>query len=235
MRQHTYSYKFLVLLLFACAATAQSRAPYYIAPAEVALDKVLAPPPAANTQAYKDDLQVVLDLQRSRSAAEVKDAQADAELSPFRFADVLGPQFNAEKVPFTVQFLRQALTDVGLSSGAAKAHFNRPRPYVASSEVLSVLGKPLNSPSYPSGHAMYGHSIGILLSIMVPEKSAELFERATRYGRNRVVGGVHYPTDVDAGRTAAAVVVNAMLHNQKFLADFERSRTEVRNALGLKN
>jgi acid phosphatase (class A) len=231
MRQ--YAYRLVFLLLLATATVAQAREPFYVGAAEFSLDRVLAPPPAADSQAQRDDLQAVLDLQHSRSDADIKDAQADAELSIFRFADVLGPEFRLDKLPFTAKFLRQALTDAGESSGAAKARFSRPRPYQASTEVSPVLPKPGNA-SYPSGHSTFGYTTGILLAIMVPEKSAELFDRAARYGRNRIVGGVHYPTDVEAGRICAAVVISAFLRNPKFQADLEQSRIEVRQALGLK-
>jgi acid phosphatase (class A) len=241
--------KFLLLFFIACTAAAQapaiqppetapraapSRQPFYLAPAEIAFEKILAPPPISPSQAYKDDLQAVLDLQRSRTDAEAQDARADAETSPFRFADVLGPEFRADKLPLTAKFLRQAASDAGRSTGAVKDHFNRLRPYAASSEVHPILEKIGASGSYPSGHSTYGHTLGILLSLMVPEKSSELFDRATRYGRNRTVAGMHYPTDVEAGRICAAVVVNALLHNEKFLADLEQSRAELRQALGYK-
>lgn len=249
----TSLWKFLLLFCFACSAAcaqvpqvaskpaaealppraAPSRPPYYISASAVALEKILAPPPAPPSQAYQDDLQAVLDLQRSRTEADIKESQADAELSPFRFADVLGPEFRADKLPFTTKFLRRVLSDASPCIGAAKNRFDRPRPFTASTEVIPVADKP-GGDSYPSGHALYGHVVGTLLALMVPEKSAELFARGARYARNRVVGGVHYPTDIEAGRIAAAVVLNAMLHDEKFLADLEQSRLEVREVLGYK-
>ena len=247
MRKPTH--KFLLLFFLAGPAVAQmpatappetpprmapTRQSFYLAPSAIAFEKILAPPPAAPSRAYTDDLQVILDLQRSRTDAEAKAAMADAEISPFRFADVLGPEFRADKLPLTVQFLRQATSDAVRSAGAAKDHFNRLRPYAASTEVRPILEKTGSSGSYPSGHSTYGHTLGIILALMVPEKSSELFDRAARYGRSRIVAGMHYPTDVDAGRICAAVVVNALLHNAEFLADFERSRAEVRQALGYK-
>jgi hypothetical protein len=35
---------------------------------------------------------------------------------------------------------------------------------------------------------------------MVPEKASAIFDRAALYANNRAVAGVHYPTDVEAGR-----------------------------------
>jgi acid phosphatase (class A) len=229
----------VVLLALVAAAQAQTqtqarRGPYYVVPTQVALDRILPPPPAPDSKEQKQDLEAMLKIQSKRSKAEVQEATADVQVSVFRFADVLGPQFNAEKLPFTAQFFRRIFSDAGQASSAAKDHFNRPRPYAASSKVNPAIDKPpLTSASYPSGHAMVGYSGGIVLAIIVPEKSRELFARAERYARNRVVGGVHYPTDVESGRIAASIVVNAMLQNQQFLADLEQAKAEVRTALGL--
>jgi acid phosphatase (class A) len=67
---------------------------------------------------------------------------------------------------------------------------------------------------------------------MVPEKSAELFARGVKFGENRAIGGVHYESDVAAGRISAAVIANAMFHNQTFMEDFKKAKAELRAYLG---
>ena len=46
----------------------------------------------------------------------------------------------------------------------------------------------------------------ILLAAMVPEKRAEIFARGWEYGENRLVAGVHFPSDIESGRIAATAV-----------------------------
>jgi acid phosphatase (class A) len=87
--------------------------------------------------------------------------------------------------------------------------------------------------SYPSNHSTFAYEAGILLAVMVPEKAAAIFERAADFAHNRVIAGVHFPADIEAGRISASVIDNALLHNAHFLADFERAKSEVRAALGL--
>ena len=211
----------------------QSSEPFYVVPADTAVDKIIAPPPAPGSAQYEADLQTLLDLQRTRSDAEIKDAQADAQLTVFRFADVLGPEFRAEKLPITTKFLRQIGTDVGRAAGLGKESFHRPRPYVSNPQIMPIIEKP-GGDSYPSGHAAYGYVNGILLAMMVPEKAPELFARAVRYGRNRNIAGVHYPSDVEAGRTVASIVVALALRNPQFVTDLAESKAELRGVLGLK-
>ena len=87
--------------------------------------------------------------------------------------------------------------------------------------------------SYPSGHSAFGMSCAILLAAMVPEQRDALFVRGRDYGLARLIVGAHYPSDVEAGRVAAALAVAAMQQNAAFRRDFETARVELRSALGL--
>jgi acid phosphatase (class A) len=80
---------------------------------------------------------------------------------------------------------------------------------------------------------MYGCMTGVLLGVMVPERRSELLARSRAYARNRVVGGVHYPTDVEAGCTAGKIVAALLLQAPAFQADFAGAREETRRALAL--
>ena len=213
-------------------STASAAQDYYINPSSVDLVHILAPPPAPDSAAGKADLQAVLDAQRTRTPAEIASAQADAQLTIFRFADVIGPGFKSEKLPFTTKFFERISSDEMQALGAAKAYFNRPRPFVADPKVKPVVRQPANA-SYPSGHAIFAYVDAIILADMLPQKAAAIFDRAGSYAHNRVVAGVHYPSDVEAGRISGSVIDNVLLHDAHFMADYDKARTELRHSLGL--
>jgi acid phosphatase (class A) len=194
------------------------------------LTRYLAPPPAAGSAADRRDIAEVLAVQAARTEAEATAAQADQAPSVFRFADVLGPWFTAERLPLTDALAARACREASGATAAAKAYWRRPRPYVASDEVKPVISHTTQG-SYPSGHATCGQLWAIVLAELVPEQRAALFERGHRYGWNRVIGGVHYPSDVEAGRTAAAVIAAALFANPAFQADLAATRAELRTAL----
>ena len=75
--------------------------------------------------------------------------------------------------------------------------------------------------------------MAIILADMVPERRTALFERGWELGEARVISGVHFPTDVAAGRTLAAVVVSLMQQDRRYSADFSAARRELRSVLGL--
>ena len=83
------------------------------------------------------------------------------------------------------------------------------------------------------GHATRGYLAAIILSNMLPEKSESLFARGREYGQNRVLAGVHFPSDIEAGRLAATAMVGAFMQNEKFMKDFAEAKAELRSVLGL--
>ena len=212
--------------------TAAAASTYYIDPSQVDLVHILAPPPAPDSNEGKADLAAVLAAQSARTDAEAMSAKADAEESVFRFGDVTGSEFRAENLPFTTIFFKNVHADDEQAVAMAKSHFDRPRPFVADQEVKPIVRQPPNA-SYPSGHATFAYVNAILLADMVPEKTAKIFERAAIFAHNRVVAGVHYPTDIEAGKIAGSVIDNVLLHEVRFVTDFEKARLEVRHALNL--
>lgn len=214
------------------ASEAQAKETYYLNLAHVDLVHVLAPPPAPDTPAAKADLQAVLAAVASRTDAEIKHVQADDKRVVFRFADVMGPAFSADKLPFAAQFFQHVYNDGNIATVAAKDYFKRQRPFVVDPDIkIIVVEKP--DFSYPSNHSTFAYEAAILLAGMVPEKAAALFDRAADYGHNRIVAGVHFPTDIEAGRITGSIIDNELLHTARFLADFERAKSEVRTALRL--
>jgi|ERR1019366_2974855 acid phosphatase (class A) len=215
-----------------CMDPSQAEPDYYIHPSDVDLVHILAPPPSIDSPEEKMDLREVLNQQRVRTEAEVKSAQDDACLSIFRFGDVMGPGFKPENLPFTTPFFQHVFSDDMHAVATAKAYFSRPRPFVADEAVKPVVKQGATA-AYPSGHATFAYTAAILLADMVPEKASAIFDRAAVYANYRVVGGVHYPTDVEAGRISGSAIDNVLLHDPRFLGDLARARAEVRHAIGL--
>ena len=203
----------------------------YFDPAQVDLVDILAPPPPPQSPEGKAELDAVLEMQRTRTDADVKRAQADNELSVFRYADVMGDGFSPQNLPFATAFFNDVWTDGALVVNPARGYFNRPRPVVVDKQVKPVVSA--EGGSYPSGTASFAYMAAIILAKMVPEKAPAIFARAADWGHNRVASGVHYPGDVEAGRISGSLVDNALLHDATFMADFAKAKAEVRRAIGL--
>ena len=229
--QKRFGALFIFLLLLTGPAWAYDAS--YISLNQVNLAKLLAPPPAPQSDEQKLDLMAVLQAQKDRTAPQSERAVADNDLSVFRIAgDMLGPNFTPARVPKTAAFFDRIWKDYRNIILATKDVWDRPRPFKVSTDVKPI-GKLENNGSYPSGHATRGYLAAIILSNMLPEKREGLFARAREYGQNRVLAGDHFPSDIEAGRIAATAMAVAFMQNEKFLKDFAEAKAELRSELGL--
>jgi acid phosphatase (class A) len=171
-------------------------------------------------------------VQKARTKVQAERALADATAGTFGFADVLGPNFNAQRLPGLAAFFDKIRGDANVAFSAGKTTWSRQRPYEVSQDVDPVGDRPKSS-SYPSGNSTNGYLAAIMLANMVPEKSAALFARGREFGDERVILGVHFPSDVEAGRLAATALAAALMQEPAFLKDFAAAKAELRQVLGL--
>ena len=170
--------------------------------------------------------------QKAASAERIALANRDTEETVYAmFASVLGAEFKAENLPvFTAMFVRMGDTEDAVID-PVKAYFGRIRPFLNNPEIKPLV-KPSKSGSYPSGHTSRSTMMAAVLSSMLPEKRAAIYERANDYALSRVIGGMHYPNDLDAGRRAGTAMAATLLASPTFKTDFEAAKAEVRKALG---
>ena len=226
----------LILIASGGALRAETNAPFGAAPyfdsKTVDLTQLLPPPPAVDSPETRAELGELLVVQLNRTPEMVARAQADAVEEVWRFADVIGPNFTAEALPKTAAlFARLVATDNAVTD-PAKLTFARKRPF-ALSDLIHPLLKPSTSGSWPSSHASLGTLMGIVLSDMLPEKRTVIMDRAWAYAENRVVAGMHFPSDVEMGRVTGTVIAAVALRDPAFSTDYLAARKELRAALGL--
>jgi len=132
----------------------------------------------------------------------------------------------------TLMPLERSLASTRLRSAPAPAPAVPQPP--ADSPCTAPVADTSYSPSYPSGHATVGAMMAILLAQMVPERRDALFALGWEYGDARVISGVHYPSDVEAGRILGTMLVGVMQEDRRFRADFAAARRELRAVLQMK-
>jgi acid phosphatase (class A) len=206
--------------------------PAFLTTADVDLIKLLPPPPAIGSAAHKRDLAELEKLQAQRTKARVAQALADQEETVWRFLDGMDKPIDKTKIPLASKMFRTVYETMTAITTPAKDAFKRLRPPYVDAKLKPVV-KLTKSYSHPSNHATYGAAVSLILAEMIPEWRAKIMERGRDFGISRMVGGVHYPTDVEAGRVAGTLIANALFHNAQFKAAFEPAKAELRAALGL--
>lgn len=204
-------------------------------PAELHLDDIIAPPPPEDSAAVKAELAELHRIEQTRTKAEVAAAQADEKQEDmFAFHTVLGEQFNAANLPLTAALSAEIHDEENAATSALKSEFRRPRPYQFDRTLHPVCGTTSQPNSYPSGHSTTGYLEAFALAEMVPEKRQEILDRAADFAHNRMVCGVHYPSDLAAGQETAYALFGALMATPEFRSQLAAARVEVRGELGLK-
>ncbi|TXM65319.1 phosphatase PAP2 family protein [Methylobacterium sp. WL12] len=217
---------FAVFLCLALPAAADTLHSSYVDPAAMALQRVLPPPPAAGSEPAKADMQAVEAAVGARSSEDERRITANLPCTLDRFSGVLGPSYTAATMPVTAGLIERVFQDGELTVLAAKATIARPRPYTLKPD-LATFGHRSASTSYPSGHATFGYLAATVLSHLVPDKRQALFAFASSYGANRMIAGTHFPSDLEAGKIAAAVIAEGLFRDSRFQRDLARAAAEI--------
>lgn len=195
---------------------------------------LLPPPPAMGTTARAQDEDI------SKRSFTLRDTQrwllatSDADLKFPHAADTFSCALNAPiteaDTPHLYRLLRRTLTDVGLSTYAAKNHYQRTRPFLWNNEPICTPNDRaflVKDGSYPSGHTAIGWGWALILSEISPGETDAILARGLAFGESRNVCNAHWHSDVVQGRVIAAGAVARLHADPAFLADLESARAEL--------
>ncbi|WP_082483800.1 phosphatase PAP2 family protein [Methylobacterium sp. Leaf87] len=145
------------------------------------------------------------------------------------FACVIGQRIDQARAPALMTLLERSRLDIARATRGPKEHYRRIRPFVGNDAEICVVrsAEIANAFSFPSSHATQGWTYASIMAALMPEKATQFFVRARSYGESRVVCGLHWMSDVQAGRTAGSIVFAALQGDAGFRADLERARAEI--------
>ncbi len=195
---------------------------------------LLPPPPAEGSAALALDGEVSRQNLALRGTPRWELAIEDANLAfPMvagTFSCALGTPITEQDTPHLYMLLRRTLADAGLSTYAAKNHYQRTRPFI-------VNGEPICTPdeeeglrkdgSYPSGHTAIGWAWALILTGIAPEQADAILARGRAFGESRLVCNVHWHSDVVEGRFMGAATVARLQADPEFQAAVEAAKGEL--------
>jgi acid phosphatase (class A) len=205
----------------------------YLSGHEVDFRGVLPGPPVVDSLWDRAD-QGLVEAYQSVDATRFQMADLDQnELYP-RFAEAFGRPIDKKTSPVLVALLNRAIEDVDSTASDAKDYFHRPRPFqrlqlqrvCEKSQAQKPEDQPTHGTSYPSGHSTHGWTVAMILARVAPERSAALMARAQLYQESRLVCGMHFPSDVEAGHEVAIAVVSHLDAAPEFQNDLAKARKE---------
>ncbi|WP_249110233.1 acid phosphatase [Neokomagataea anthophila] len=222
------------LLLAGTAVTGVAMAAPQPLPDSAAPDAriVLPPPPVPGSAAQQDDDRVFHATRALKGTARWELATRDADLNPAHlvadFSCAVGHTLDLSKAPHLQAVLARLAPATMHRTSEVKDMWHRTRPFVGTGLPIctSPEGLGLHS-SYPSGHTTAGFGMALLLARLMPEHATAILQRGRVFGESRVVCGVHWKSDVQAGYLNASTEMDTLLSNPALQDDLAGAKDEL--------
>jgi hypothetical protein len=209
----------------------------YLNPTDSHLDAWLPATPSNDSVAEAADVDAFFAKRQLIGSQRGDEASLDDVYYPEDVAPRFSQAFGKPLTKSSADKLLQLMSNVGLDEEQflapvkkSVANGGRHRPFV---EYPGRPGCPItyttlkDSGSYPSGHAMLGWLWASILAEISPDRADALFAKAIAFGESRVVCGFHYPSDIQAGRLAAAALLERLHTNPDFMAQLQAAREQI--------
>lgn len=217
------------LALALCASQSKATEPWPLPPDSYFLERI-APPPAPDSRADLADREASVSLQKKATPDEIARAESFVKSDVFDFADVVGPNFTPSNFPQTAAFFDRLRATADRPKNFIKDHYARPRPYLAHPDAIKQLITPDTGYSYPSGHGTRSWLYARVLGELDPSHSKQYLERADAIGQSRVLGGMHYLSDIAASHTLADSLFASLMAEPAFRSQLETLRSQEWNS-----
>jgi acid phosphatase (class A) len=224
---HLLSWVLAFFLLLPLRLAAVSEAPY-LAPNHPDGITLLAPPPVADSAEQAADLATVRTVFQARTEEDKARALKTSSLAFSLFQPAIGPVFAPGNLPKTEALLLKVKNEVGGIIESPKNHWKRPRPYIVDASLSA--GYTEASFSYPSGHSARGTLYALLLADLFPSHKEPILAIGRGIGWDRVLIGMHFPTDVQAGRVLGQAIANELFASPSFQHDLSEAKAEIEAA-----
>ena len=181
---------------------------WMMTPADVVAERPPAPP-STGSQQMRDEVAEVKRTVDHLTHAQLAIAQkwndgAGTYSPPGHWNDVAieyvrDAKMSEVRAARAFALLNMAMHDAGVGCWEAKFHYFNPRPSQMDQSIKTAIGLP-NFPSYTSGHSTFSAAAASVLSYLFPNGATSFAEMRDEAGISRLYGGIHYRSDITAGK-----------------------------------
>ena len=177
------------------------------------------PPPAFQSAAFEEALAEVRAIAATRTAQQDSVAKYWAMGTGSLIAGfwnstaaalIERERLDELEAAHTLALMNTAAMDGLIACADAKFTYWLLRPSQADPSISLAIGLP-NFPAYPSNHACFSGAAAYVLGALFPGDAPSLAEMAYEAGISRILGGIHYRFDSDAGLEIAESVTGRAL------------------------
>lgn len=210
----TYFFVLFTLLTSTVFAQPLELEVHILTPKEI--KKTIGSYPKKGSVEETKDYQVLLDYQAKRTLNDCLLAEKDSDTSLNTLFGGENGILSKDEVAKLSAFVVKVYANAGVNSYIAKHIYKRPRPYEVNKLIKPCIGLE-KSYAYPSGHTLMARLFARILSKVFPERMEKFLARSGEYSLNRIIGGVHHPSDVEASFKLADLLAENMMDNEEFI------------------
>ena len=195
----------------------------------------LPPPPEEGTPQFEyDEAQYrwgKTQREGARGLRAIREVTTNVDSMAAMFSGAFGRKLSRETTPKTLRLLDRSIRTFRLSANGPKTTYMRLRPYVFYREgtlIPDAEEGSRRSGSYPSGHAVRGWGMALVLAELNPERQDTLLKAGYEWGQSRVIAGYHWQSDVDASKLLASATYARMQASEAYAADVAAAREELK-------
>jgi acid phosphatase (class A) len=195
---------------------------------------LLPAPPADPSAAFAADQDAFIKtrslINTPRWTQAIKDAHLDFPAAPQSFSCAFNAPITQDALPNLYMLMHRSWTDAIVATLAAKDHYKRVRPFVVNKQTSCTPDgekELIKDGSYPSGHTAIGWTWALILAEIDPDRADAVLSRGYAFGQSRVICGVHWQSDVTAGRVIGAAVVAKLHSDPVFRAQLDAAKKEL--------
>jgi acid phosphatase (class A) len=203
---------------------------------------LLPPPPAVGSAVFAADEAQYKSTRALSDSPRWLQANQDANLEFPKATEVyscaLAIPISAQATPHLNMLLRRVRADASRAVDKVKDKYKRKRPYAQYGESSCTPKEDarMKPDSYPSGHTSIGWAWALTLAEIAPDRSGAILARGLSFGESRMICGVHWNSDIEAGRVIGAATVSRLHADPVFVAQMALAKKEIdgARAAGLK-
>jgi membrane-associated phospholipid phosphatase len=178
-----------------------------------------APPPPDRGATEQEAAEVANLAAAPDKAALDKIAYWDTGAPSYRWSELATAEYlkgGSNWLPASrgLALMHVAIYDSMVAAWDSKYAYNRPRPNAVKTDLKTAIPTP-PSPSYPAEHAVAAGAASEVLAYLFPDRAQFFRDQAAEAARSRIVAGVNYPTDIEAGLALGKKVASIAIERGK--------------------
>lgn len=183
-------------------------------------------PPQKDSAEQRWDEEELAKAQKNRTPKDCERAKSEIFVSLKNFFGSAHGLLDDSTTEQLSPFFEQLRNDGDFFIQKLKQEFPRERPFLYVRGIEPCVAKEVTG-AYPSGHAVLSKLYSLVLIDLFPKLKGKLEARANLIAQDRVLSGMHHPSDIEAGKKAGVLVFEELKKSKKFQDDLKKIKSDL--------